>query len=169
MLHIDMYPSGVMLTAMFHDLEDKISRYEDPLRQAIEQVVIPSMLRNFDNEQGPDGPWAALNEATQVIRSREGSGHTILMRTLNLYGGVQASLPLWDIDDEAAVFDSSEVTEYGSFHMTGTRHMPARPWAWIDEEGADEIVEVFGDWLDVMVDEALPRAAFGLGAIRRFG
>jgi hypothetical protein len=39
------------------------------------------------------------------------------------------------------------VPDYGVFHNEGTSRMPARPWAYFDEEMLDGIERVFGDWV----------------------
>jgi phage gpG-like protein len=133
-------PTIAQLVADFAGLENDLSTFQEPLEAAVREVGVPAIGRNFDAE-GPG--WEPLQAATVMIR---GSEHPILEVTGALREDA-TSPDAWAIDDDMAAMSMLSL-DYGYFHEVGTGFMPARPFMVLDESDVDEIVEVFGQWLD---------------------
>ena len=143
----DWIPLPAVLISDFDKLGLDIRSFREPLKRSIQEVVGPSMHENF--AVGGRPPWEPLNERTIADKSANGYPEDILVRTGSL-GVVAGQLNLWTIDGQegtAVVNGLPDRVHYGIFHQAGTRFMPAREWAVIQEEDIDRIVEVFEEWL----------------------
>lgn len=93
------------------DIEDM----KVPIRRSIEQVMIPSIKKNF-MEEGRPTPWQDLAEYTVEVR---GTTSPILVRTGALVRGV-TQLSIWDISKESAtVRGLPQYIWYGAIHQEG--------------------------------------------------
>lgn len=148
-------PSVIMVATRLNRYAGSLRSWKEPFDRSIRQVIGPSFNRNFDVGGRP--PWAPLDDKTVHIR---GSAEPILVVTGRLKRAAQ-QLNIWTIDGPGgeAYLDMSALPVgawYGILHQQGTRHMPARPWAVLQEEDADKIAEVFADFLaDRGVDAGL--------------
>lgn len=146
MIDVDIVPPPSFIAANFRDLGLDIRSFREPLKRSIQGVVAPSIQLNFDVEGRPMG-WAALAKKTVDYKSSHGYPPDILTRTGKLKR-VAGQLNAWTITQEDAVMTNLPGAEYGVFHQDGTRFMPAREFAIIqDPDDVDEIEEVFSDWL----------------------
>ena len=95
--------------------------------------MAPSIDANFASGGRP--AWRPLSDLT--IKQK---GHSRpLVETGHLRDAVSSTLP-WSIRDSSAVLVADMV---GRFHMTGTRHMPARPWAAFQDRDVEQLVDIF--------------------------
>lgn len=95
-----------------------IRSFREPLKRAVQQVMIPSFQKNFSEEGRPD-TWPELSDVTLDIRAREGFGHKILDRTGQLKK-VAGQLNIWTIGQETAVIrDLPDKVWYGKVHQQG--------------------------------------------------
>lgn len=117
----------------------ELSNMREPFEIAINEVIIPSIDRNFRTGGRP--PWAPL-EASTI--SRRKTAVPILIRTGELHK-MATNIDAWRISRNIA---EMEIAGYGRFHQTGTRNMPQREFAVL--QGADEqkIEEVFAEWVE---------------------
>lgn len=120
--------------------------FQEPLRESVVRVLIPSIRENFDSEGRP--PWQRLADATVL---RRGSSGPILNRTGTLRSEA-TSLENWNIGREEATMTGVSA-EYGAYHQEGTRNMPARPFVMIQPEDEVQILDIFGDWVDRKIAE----------------
>lgn len=160
-------PSVGILARKVKKFGADIRSFREPLKQAVKDVVIPSIRTNFDVEGRP--PWAPLAEGT--VRTRGSSG-PILNRTGNLKR-VATQLNIWTIDTEKAMItDLPQKAWYGKVHqagnattsvtpgarnpLTGRRGpdivessggVPARPFVVLQDEDMEAIEEVFVEWV----------------------
>jgi phage gpG-like protein len=95
-----------------------IRSFREPLKRAIQKVMIPSFQQNFDAEGRPER-WADLSDVTLAIRDREGYGSKILNRTGALRK-VAGQLNIWTIGQETAVIrDLPDKVWYGKVQQAG--------------------------------------------------
>ena len=117
MVSIDWSPTPVVLAAMYETLAVNVKSFREPLKRSVQQVLSPSIRRNFDVGGRP--PWQALSSVTKEIRVREGfSEGPILVRTGKLKR-VAGQLNIWTIDSEKAFVSNLGAASYGIVHQEG--------------------------------------------------
>lgn len=142
---VTILPPVEFLIQDFAELGLDIRSFREPLKRAVQGVVAPSIQYNFDVEGRP--PWAPLADVTVEEKQRLGYPPEILTRTGKLRR-VAGQLNAWTITQEDATMTNLPGADYGRFHQDGTRFMPAREFAIIqDPEDVDEIEKVFEQWL----------------------
>jgi phage virion morphogenesis protein len=120
----------------------------DGLTRKIANVLLEEAEDAFDAERSPEGDnWAALNPDYKKRRYKQGRTGKIL----NIRGadGLIGSLNI-DYGDSFAVIGASE--PHGQYHMTGTQHMPARPFLGLGETGIEEIKQILNNALKNAVE-----------------
>jgi phage gpG-like protein len=120
------------LLADFHERGEDLS----PIMAEVAEMLVAGIEDEFQT-QGR-GNWAPL--AASTLRSRRGSSAMILQDTGRLAGSIQ---PRSGPDFAEAGSDVA----YGKFHITGTRHMPARNFLDIDEQVFDEAEMAILDYM----------------------
>ena len=130
---------------MFSDDADRTlaARIRDltPAMGRAEAILHAAVSRNFERESAGDDPWAAL--APSTIEGRVRAGYPpgpILQRTHALASSISGGHGK----------DFAEVgtgVEYGQYHQTGTRKMPARPFLIATERDLDLIGEAIADYI----------------------
>jgi phage gpG-like protein len=174
MVSIDWSPTPVILAASYETLGVMVRSFREPLKRSVQQVMAPSIRKNFDVEGRP--PWQALSDVTIDIRAREGfSSGPILTRTGRLKK-VAGQLNIWTIDTEKAFVSDLRNASYGIVHQGGAqfasrmggssglselartamrskrntgggiKQIPERPFLLIQEEDIDKIELVFVVW-----------------------
>lgn len=142
-----MPPVGLIITSLEGFALD-IRSYREPLKRAVQKVIAPSFQENFD--MGGRPTWAPLAEITKEIKTRLGYELSPLIRT-RLLRTAAGQLNLWEIDTESAsiTLDVAQKGKagYGGFHQEGTRWMPARPWAIIQDDDQEKIEQIFWAWI----------------------
>jgi phage gpG-like protein len=169
LVSFDFQPSIGFSARRIDKLGMDIRSFREPLTRAIKQVMIPSFHANFDAEGRP--PWEPLRQST--IEKR-GSAHPILNRSGKLRRRI-TQLSRWDIKTETAAIKSlpSDVF-YGYYHQSGIEGetiseltdirsasgvgfemreaqfggVAQRRFVMFQDDDQDEILRVFGDWLD---------------------
>lgn len=177
-IQISMDPSPVIIVAAFNKLGVDIRSFKEPLKRSIQQVIAPSIRKNFDSGGRPE-PWAPLKPRTVAQKKYEGFGRNA-RKILKRKGDLQrlaSTLRVWDIDGvmgEAKMMLPEEIF-YGGIHQAGWETIiikekvnkktgevslinmgdggaVARPWALIQDEDADDVEKVFDTWLGERVD-----------------
>ncbi|SRR5213593_4410086 len=138
-------PQVTVLEQDITKLQVALNDFHVPLEATLHQVVIPSIERHFDSE-GPG--WQQLAQST--IEKR-GSSHPILQETGTLRS-VATSDGIWNITRTELIGSGSfSGADYGSYHMSGTRNMPARPFIGLSEGDVNQISIIFNEWLGTEV------------------
>lgn len=105
--------------------------------------------RAFDEQRSPvdNTPWVSLKQSTIEARTRQGYWPgKILQRTGRL---AQSAV-------EGHGADFAEVTfgeRYGIYHQTGTKRMPARPFAGVSEQTEADILDTLSRHLRAAAGE----------------
>lgn len=141
----DFKPAPAIIARDLNKFGMDITSFRTPLKAAIKKVMIPSFRMNFDRGGRP--PWQPLSEVTVEIRGRSGP---ILVRSGKLKRVMQQE-NIWTVTSDHAVIENlpSNVW-YGILHQSGNRAkavIPARPFALIQPEDEEKIVQVFDNWL----------------------
>jgi phage gpG-like protein len=122
-----------------------VRSFREPLKRSIQQVMGPSFRQNFTVGGRP--AWPPLAEETLRIKSKANQPADILVRTGRLRR-VAGQLNLWTLSrDDARVVSIPSGADYGRFHMTGTRWMPAREWMGFQPVDIQAIEQVFVEWI----------------------
>ncbi len=144
-----------------------------PLWDAINDVMIPSLAKNFD-QGGRPTPWKPLRVRTMIMRAKQGwpQEAPILMRTRKLRNAALAKAR-WSVDPvkgEAVYGKFPQKAWYARIHQggfvgfmgggefAGTQPIPPRPFAVVQEQDMTDIEEVFRRWLSKKLERNIPKA-----------
>lgn len=161
-ISISISPSVASIDADFKELSAGIRSFREPLKRAIQGVVSPSFVRNF--EVGGRPTWAPLSERRIAEKQALGYPLDTLIATGKLKQ-VAGQLNIWTIEggyltgEAQAYVAGLPGAEYGKYHTTGTRKMPARPFLLVQQDDADEIEITFMNY----IAERLAKANFRVG------
>lgn len=156
-IEIDFDPHPFVVAAAFEKFGMDIRSFRVPLERSVKRVLAPSLARNF--EEGGRPPWIPLSDITIKEKARKGSAtpSTILVRSGALKRKA-GQINFWTINGPAGEAYINPATLgpvfYGVYHQFGMASgadepgYPARPWALIQEEDANEIEEIFFDWIE---------------------
>lgn len=140
----DFQPSPAIIAASIDKLGMDIRSFREPLKRAIKEVMIPSFRKNFT--QGGRPSWQPLSDVTVELR---GSATPILIRSGRLMRTMEQE-SIWTVTEEHAVIENlPQQVWYGMLHQSGNRRKsvtPARPFALIQPEDEEKILEVFDNW-----------------------
>lgn len=146
LLDFSWEPNLLLMDAAFEDLGYGIKSLKVPLHDSIVKVMGPSIRKNFDVGGRP--PWAPLADGTVYQKGHRGYGGRPTLTATGTLRTKAGQLNQWNIDGMEGVAKLVPTLDYGDFHQTGTRSMPARIWALIQPEDEDGIQQIFEDWLD---------------------
>lgn len=162
-------PSIGIMARRVNKLGGSFRSFREPLKQAVQQVVIPSIRTNFAKSGRPR--WINDTEATW---SQKHTGEKILIRSGALMK-TMGYLNIWHIDSEKAMItDLPQAVWYGKLHQAGhgghlafhdpikgatvnigeDGAIPARPFVMLQEEDLPKIDEVFNRWVGRKVSQA---------------
>jgi len=111
-------PSVGILAKDLDTLGHDISNFHEPLKKSVQNVMIPSIRKNFD--EGGRPPWPDLSPATMSIREIDGyPDPTPLVKT----GLLRTEMGRWDIwritETAASLQDIPQQVWYGKVHQAG--------------------------------------------------
>jgi phage gpG-like protein len=182
-IETDFIPPLRLVAERIATLGAKVSSFEEPLHKAITEVVIPSILTNFDVGGRP--PWEPLSEATHEISERLGKpARSVLIRTGSLRAAM-GDVGSWDIGEDTAELTIPDKVWYGIVHQGGFEGkaggskikgksfkqivhdptlsaelpispIPERPFAVLQPQDEAKIEDVFMEWLGEKIEEAYP-------------
>ena len=165
-IDVSFDPSPLVIAAAFDKMSLDIRSFKEPLKRSVQQVIIPSIRKNF--ESGGRPRWAPLVTDTETIREYYGfsSGPPLIRSGLLQRAATQ--LNIWTIDTQQAYVNDLSAAQggrvwYGVLQQNGFvggygAKTPARPFLMIQEEDTVEIEEVFLTW----VEERMVEAGFDL-------
>jgi len=124
-LAFDFSPTIGILARDMDKMGVDIRSWRVPLTNAVRNVMIPSFRQNFESGGRPDH-WQPLSESTVLIRSREGSGSTPLVRSGALKRNM-GYLTMWDITKDYAILKKlPDRVWYGAVQQAGYGTMGAQ-------------------------------------------
>jgi len=118
-----------------------------PLKEA---ALIASRSMSTSIDVGGRPPWPFLTVETIVRKSYEAPEYITkpLLRSGYLYDTLYAG-KYWRISrDKADMEPLDTVVPYAKFHQKGTRNMPARPFAVLQQRDIEMIVVSFDSWIN---------------------
>lgn len=119
-------------------LSEAVSDLREPLDEAGLYLERETRL-NFARQSDPDGkPWAGLKASTL----RQKKIRAILRESSTLVGGIEK-----EPASSSSVRVKSTGTDYGIYHATGTKFMPARPFIGIGARHKAPIERIFESYL----------------------
>jgi len=122
--------------------------YRQPLRQAVDHVMIPAIAHQF--EVGGDPPWEPHSEETIRRREREGTlggdPQDILVESGTLFSAATRRARWQFTSDEAFFANLPANARYGRFHQLG-EGVPARPFVRASTEDVDAVEDIFQRWV----------------------
>lgn len=117
-VQFDFKPSVGIMAAKVDKLGLDIRSFREPLKRAVKEVMIPSIMENFEVEGRP--AWEPLSSNTLKTRAALGwSGGGILLLTGTLRS-VATQQSIWTITEKSAtVRDLPQRAWYGKVHQAG--------------------------------------------------
>ncbi len=140
----------------------KLTDFKEPLRQAIKEIVIPSMQTNF--QVGGRPAWAPYSEMTIELHKllKESMSSSLLVKSGALKDAM-ASESLWTVSStEAYIAGLPSSVWYGQVHQAGyagganNGPIPARPFAMLQPSDEEAIANIFDKWVHTSLLEAWP-------------
>ena len=180
--YVEFSPTIGIVAARIDVLGAKVESFEEPLRKAIREVIIPSIQMNFDVGGRPS--WAPLSQATEEIRQMMGEvlSTKILVKTGALRNAMRDE-GIWTVNSGMAILASlPENVWYGNIHQggfegrdsrttsgkgyvssraewnkqKGVSAIPERPFAVLQPKDEEDITDIFVEWLGEKIEEAWP-------------
>jgi phage virion morphogenesis protein len=152
---LEIDPPLERIRADLAEIGRDLSNMRTPLRESVREVVIPSVDANF--QAGGRPPWQPLSGATLERRTRQGTGTRILQETGKLRQ-TATQFSRWEIGTDEAhignwpanVKTRAAVAEGGAERAGKSRTVtvPPRPFLLIQDRDADQIEEIFLDWME---------------------
>lgn len=119
-----------------------------PLKTSVDKVIIPSMDKNFMVQGRPT--WPPLDTETFVTKFRTPSEYNAalsLIRTGKMYETITAGF-YWRIGrDKADMELLDKAVPYAKYHQSGTKKMPQRQFALLQQQDIERIVVIFDSWI----------------------
>jgi len=119
-----------------------------PLEQSVDLVIIPSMVKNFLVSGRPS--WKPLTHDTIAFKFEQfPSMYALkpLFRTGNLVSAVKRGT-YWRITGYSADMEALDNHfPYAKYHQAGTRTVPQRQFAVLQQEDIEAITVVFDSWI----------------------
>ena len=129
-------------------LGERLSNFYEPLKFALEYIVLPSVEMNF--ARGGRPAWQPL--APDTVRTRGATG-PILYRTGELFNA--ATNPAnWTVTQDLLALTNIPVSHAG-YHQLGAPRadIPARPFVEFQPQDVEDILSLFEAWVAGIVDE----------------
>jgi phage gpG-like protein len=103
----------------------------------------------FASQGASVGGWAPLSPGYALWKAAHYPGSPPMVQSGELLADLTSLRgPGNDVDADGATFVTN--IEYAKYHVTGTRHMPARQ-LWPDQ--GDAVTEIFGRWIAEQIDD----------------
>lgn len=180
LMQFNFKPSLALSARQFDTLDIDIRSFKEPLKRAIKQVIAPSFAENFIVNGRPVG-WQAYADDTVTMKENDPKnkyGPDSILRRSGLLFKTMQQINIWTITStQAAILDLPDKIWYGKVQQSGfgltaasfkdplhispeqlkslgaqgAMHVPARPFALLQDEDLDNIQDVFSRWLDERV------------------
>lgn len=153
MIYFQWAPSPYDLAVGLTNIANELKDMSDPLRVSIVDVIAPSLQDNFDVGGRPK--WAPL--ASYTIEKKGFSSPLIETGNLRAEAGKLSS---WTRGSQEAVLN--RISDYGIYQNSGffnvlfNSQVESRQWATYQSRDIDEIVDIWIEWLGVVIEDAVP-------------
>lgn len=176
-------PTIAMSAKGFNKMDIDIRSFRVPLKRAIQQVIAPSIGKNFISNGRPE-QWTPLADDTVMMKDRDPNakfGSESILRRSGLLWKTMQQYNIWTVTTtQAAILSLPDKIWYGALHQEGFGvrassldhfaspselknmaggggvYIPARPFAVLQDADLDGIARVFVTWV-------AERAAVNLG------
>lgn len=130
-------------------LEFKLTDFHEPLEVALHDIIIPSVAENFARQGRP--PWKDLAPGT--VKNRNMHTGPILYRSGKLYD-TATDPSSWTVTKDMLALTNMSRVKYAGFHQMGApgANIPARPFVEYQPQDVEAIMELFGLWVDDIID-----------------
>jgi phage gpG-like protein len=143
------------LERIYQAVADAVTNFEgsDVLQDEIVPLLAHVHEDYFNQQAGPDGPWAALAPSTVNRKGHD----TILIDT----GTMRSSLlfeggdHIQDVGADFLTWGTDDPKSY--FHQMGTSRIPARPFVGLKDGDIDQIAEKIADAVQDAVVQAIDK------------
>lgn len=179
--NMSFIPPLAVVAGRINTLGTGISTFDEPLRRAIKEIVIPSIQTNFDVGGRP--AWQPMSGETPGIAARMGSPVRKLLVRTGALKGAMGEVSSWNITNESASLYIPLDVWYGYIHQAGfagkgggqsakgksfqwivknaskdmpVSAIPQRPFAVLQPEDEADIQDMFMEWLGEKIEEAWP-------------
>jgi phage virion morphogenesis protein len=162
-LYLDFKPSLKVTAGHYEAVGVEIRSFREPLKRSVQQVIIPSIRKNFDSGGRPG--WAPYADIT--IEFHQELGEAMSQGMLNKTGKLKQTMGyfnIWSVDREKAELrDLPANIWYGKIHQAGYGGrggkyvIPARPFVMLQPDDEQKIVEVFDKWLEERINKVWAR------------
>jgi phage gpG-like protein len=142
MLEFEWHPEPIVVAEDVDLLAAQLNDMSAPLKASMIPVI--GAVENRFEEEGPG--WAQWAES-YAARAAETNQGGILWRYGDLVEGA-TSVDSYLVTDHEIVWTGADAPPYWIFHQEGTSKMPARPFIGLDDQAENEIVAIFGAWMD---------------------
>ncbi len=150
MIQVVWVPTLPQMEADYRAIARGIQKTRVPLKKSVKDVVIPSIKNNFTSGGRPT--WSPLAAYTV-----EKKGHGTPLRE---DGGLRRNagfLKSWTIVDGEAGMDGMEdyagYQNVGFYNVQFNTDVPARPFALFQEQDVEDIIEVFDEWIEELIED----------------
>jgi phage gpG-like protein len=175
-------PTVAVSARAFQTLDLDIRSFRVPLKRSIQQVLAPSIGRNFVANGRPDG-WVPYAEDTLTMKANDPKnkyGNENMLRRSGLLWKTMQQYNIWTVTEkQAAILSLPDKVWYGQIHQAGygmhastldhfaspaelksmggrgSTFIPARPFAMFQTEDMDRVQDVFSHWLQERIDARL--------------
>lgn len=111
-------PSVGIIARDIEKLGLDIRSFREPLKRAVQRVIIPSIQENF-NQEGRPG-WEPYSPSTLEIRERLGQPVGKLLNKTGALQRVMRQFNIWTVNNNAAILlDLPSSVSYGKIHQGG--------------------------------------------------
>lgn len=151
-VEVTFIPTPAVIAAKFDLLGLDIRSMREPLKRSIQQVIAPSIGKNFRSGGRPE-KWKPLAQDTELTRKREARPEGPPLIKSGALMRIAQQLNIWTITPDSAYVDNlTPAGWYGALQQRGFTggygiKTPARPFLLIQPEDVDEIDIVFDLWL----------------------
>lgn len=152
LMMFDFRPSVGIVAKELYDYAGEFSSFAAPLRKCVQEVMSPSIIKNFDAEGRPNA-WEPLSPDTVARKQARGADLRILHATRGARSlwYTASRLARWKITPNYAVFNNMPPSKwYGALHQSGASASATKTSGTLEERIARGIAEGpgarFGSW-----------------------
>lgn len=159
---IDSFPIEIDIRAFQRNtniLRDSVFRMArrfgdmtEPLTTSVRRVATPSIIRNIAVSGRPK--WPPLSQSRMDQRFRSGNPTLRILVDTERLAFFATARAIWRISPTQADMEAlDEKVPYAKYHQTGTSKMPARPFASLQSNEVDQIVDIFDKWIGTVTNK----------------
>ncbi len=155
-IQIDLKPFMIgtnLIKASTFRLAMQLGNMYEPLKICVEKIITPSMGKNFMSQGRPS--WEALSMGRLEQKLATGNPYWWWpLVDMGILDGTVFVGHYWRITNTQADMEQLDtVVRYAKYHQRGTRKMPARPFAVLQQEDIHRIEIVFDAWIGRMTGQ----------------